>query len=137
MRGVPRQVFAGKLAADEFRIFGKEENAPLQFDLVWTLGNLATQKRGIHRAILPQNEEGLERAAWRQNGYESGYSCMEGALFFTWSTTWEAMRSMICDTVSISLPFCWVENGAPLISLLLPTFTSLYSTVARNSGSTL
>ena len=39
MLRVPGQVFAGQLAPDEFRIFGKEKNAPLQFDLVGALGN--------------------------------------------------------------------------------------------------
>ena len=49
MLRIPRQVFAGQLAPDEFRVFGEKKNAPLQFDLVGALGNLCDSKARCSR----------------------------------------------------------------------------------------
>jgi hypothetical protein len=51
------------LPLDEFRIFGKEKNAPLEKDAVRTLGYRAMQQRRIHCKILSQNQPGERRFA--------------------------------------------------------------------------
>src|SRR5271157_1479736 len=54
MPGVPGKVLSGKLAFDEFGVFGQEQNAPLEMGRVGALLNSAVQQRIIHRVILPQ-----------------------------------------------------------------------------------
>ena len=41
--GVPGQVFAGQLALDQFRVFGKKKNAPLQANFIGAFVDLAIQ----------------------------------------------------------------------------------------------
>jgi hypothetical protein len=48
MLGIPAKVLAGKLAQDEFGIFGEEQNAPLKMDHVRALGNGVVQQRIVH-----------------------------------------------------------------------------------------
>ena len=57
--GVPGQVFAGQLALDQFRVFGKEKNAPLQADFVGTFVDFAIQQRIDHVSYF---------TAWGQQG---------------------------------------------------------------------
>ncbi len=48
MRRVPGQIFAGELPLDELRIFGEEEDSPLQADHVGTHFNGSVQQRVVH-----------------------------------------------------------------------------------------
>jgi hypothetical protein len=44
---VPGQVFAGQLALDQFRVFGEEEDAPLQANFVWAFAILRSNSEVI------------------------------------------------------------------------------------------
>src|SRR5215469_15343559 len=92
----------------------------------------------IHGEILPQKMRLRMLSNGRSKFLRHNSQCYSfeaiGVLFFTSSATRDAMRSMTCDTASISLVAACVENGEPETSDP-PVWKSLYSTVTRYSGS--